>query len=94
MLALLCAASQDTYHLYMLFDLMPGGDLMDVLVSRCAARRAALLLSQPAAPALRLRGNPAGRRARRCPPAGGDRFSSGRRCDRWAACEAPPRCAC
>ncbi len=24
---------QDTYHLYFLFDLMPGGDLMDVLVA-------------------------------------------------------------
>lgn len=27
------ASFQDTYHLYMLFDLMPGGDLMDVLVA-------------------------------------------------------------
>jgi hypothetical protein len=28
----LCAA-QDKHHLYFLFDLMPGGDLMDVLVA-------------------------------------------------------------
>lgn len=27
------ASFQDTYHLYFLFDLMPGGDLMDVLVA-------------------------------------------------------------
>jgi cGMP-dependent protein kinase 2 len=27
------ASFQDKYHLYFLFDLMPGGDLMDVLVS-------------------------------------------------------------
>lgn len=26
------ASFQDKYHLYFLFDLMPGGDLMDVLV--------------------------------------------------------------
>lgn len=24
---------QDKYHLYLIFDLMPGGDLMDVLVA-------------------------------------------------------------
>ncbi len=28
-----CALLQDKYHLYFLFDLMPGGDLMDVLVA-------------------------------------------------------------
>lgn len=28
-----CLCPQDKYHLYMLFDLMPGGDLMDVLVA-------------------------------------------------------------
>lgn len=28
-----CNAPQDKYHLYFLFDLMSGGDLMDVLVS-------------------------------------------------------------
>ncbi len=28
-----CLRPQDKYHLYMLFDLMPGGDLMDVLVA-------------------------------------------------------------
>ena len=27
------ASFQDKYHLYFLFDLMPGGDLMDVLVA-------------------------------------------------------------
>lgn len=27
------ASFQDKYHLYFLFDLLPGGDLMDVLVS-------------------------------------------------------------
>jgi hypothetical protein len=26
-------AEQDKHHLYFLFDLMPGGDLMDVLVA-------------------------------------------------------------
>jgi cGMP-dependent protein kinase 2 len=26
------ASFQDSHHLYFLFDLMPGGDLMDVLV--------------------------------------------------------------
>jgi cGMP-dependent protein kinase 2 len=35
LLPLLCCVShlQDTHHLYFLFDLMPGGDLMDVLVA-------------------------------------------------------------
>jgi len=28
-----CHFLQDPYHLYFLFDLMPGGDLMDVLVA-------------------------------------------------------------
>ena len=28
-----CACTQDKLHLYFLFDLMPGGDLMDVLVA-------------------------------------------------------------
>ena len=28
-----CACAQDKLHLYFLFDLMPGGDLMDVLVA-------------------------------------------------------------
>jgi cGMP-dependent protein kinase 2 len=27
------ASFQDTFHLYFLFDLMPGGDLMDILVA-------------------------------------------------------------
>ncbi len=36
----LCACGllvQDPAHLYFLFDLMPGGDLMDVLVSEMVA---------------------------------------------------------
>lgn len=43
---LFCAPLQDKYHLYFLFDLMSGGDLMDVLVSEaqvcwvCAASEA------------------------------------------------------
>jgi len=28
-----CLCLQDKHHLYFLFDLMPGGDLMDVLVA-------------------------------------------------------------
>lgn len=28
-----CVLPQDDFHLYFLFDLMPGGDLMDVLVA-------------------------------------------------------------
>jgi cGMP-dependent protein kinase 2 len=30
---------QDKYHLYFLFDLMPGGDLMDVLVAEAKVIR-------------------------------------------------------
>lgn len=33
MLQSLLARAQDKYHLYFLFDLMNGGDLMDVLVA-------------------------------------------------------------
>jgi len=33
------ASFQDTYHLYFLFDLMPGGDLMDVLVAEAKVIR-------------------------------------------------------
>ena len=32
-----CTA-QDKYHLYFMFDLMPGGDLMDVLVAEAKVR--------------------------------------------------------
>lgn len=33
------ATFQDKYHLYFLFDLMPGGDLMDVLVAEAKVIR-------------------------------------------------------
>jgi len=32
-------AAQDKYHLYLLFDLMSGGDLMDVLVAEARVVR-------------------------------------------------------
>jgi len=35
------ATFQDKYHLYFLFDLMPGGDLMDVLVAEAKVITAA-----------------------------------------------------
>jgi hypothetical protein len=34
-----CCCLQDKYHLYFLFDLMPGGDLMDVLVAEAKVIR-------------------------------------------------------
>lgn len=38
-LCICVCAQQDKYHLYFLFDLMPGGDLMDVLVAEAKVIR-------------------------------------------------------
>ena len=64
------ASFQDKLHLYFLFDLMPGGDLMDVLVAEarvikrriaqgawkraCLAPKARALLASPCCMAMRV----------------------------------------